>query len=187
MRNKTIENLFRILILIAAFIGCEEKKIEPQINESLNESAIPVQESWNSQIIFTENGIRKAVLYSDHIRVYEESREKLLTGVKINFYDENEVVTSTLTSKKGRVDDITENMYAIDSVVAKNKEGRVLRTDELMWNNKKQKISTDDFVIIEDDKERIEGYGFESDQGLKNYTIFNITYITTTENDKEKE
>ena len=36
------------------------------------------------------------------------------------------------------------------------------------------------FMINKD--EVIEGYGFESDQNLKNYTIFDITYITTVVN-----
>jgi len=44
-----------------------------------------------------------------------------------------------LTSIRGKVDDVTKNMFAIDSVVAKNDSGVVLRTNELMWRNKDQR------------------------------------------------
>ena len=36
----------------------------------------------------------------------------------------------------------------------------------------------DKFVTINTPGESIEGYGFESDQHLRNYVIYNITYIT---------
>ena len=73
-------------------------------------------------------------------------------------------------------------MYAIGNVVAVSDSGITLTTDELIWKNKNKKIVTDKFVKIKSDKEIIEGYGFESDQDLQNYTIFNITYVTTLEN-----
>ena len=70
-------------------------------------------------------------------------------------------------------------MYAIDSVVAVSDSGVTLTTDELIWKNKTKKIVSDKFVRIVSDDEILEGYGFESDQDLQNYTIFDITYITT--------
>ncbi len=75
----------------------------------------------------------------------------------------------------------SQDMYAIDSVVAVSDSGVTLTTDELIWKNKSKKIITDKFVRIVNKEEIIEGYGFESDQNLHNYTIFNITYITTVE------
>jgi hypothetical protein len=69
-------------------------------------------------------------------------------------------------------------MWAIDSVVAVNDSGVTLRTEELMWRNKDQKIVSDKFVTIVSRTEKIEGYGFESDQGIKNYVIHRITYVT---------
>lgn len=171
-----------ILGVTLLFIACQEE-VKPIINNSIGEGEMPSQESWNSKIIITDDGFLKAIVYADHIQVYEQKQETLLEGVKIHFFDENEVKTSQLTSKRGRVDDVTQNMYAIDSVVAQNDSGTVLETDELMWTNKTRKISTDKFVTITTDEERIEGYGFVSDQGLESYTVYNITYSTTLKNE----
>lgn len=174
-----------VLILtgfILLFAACQEE-IKPIARDSIGEGEIPSQESWDSKIIITDNGILKAIVYADHIQVFDESQETLLEGVKIHFFDEDEKKTSQLTSKRGRVDDNTQNMWAIDSVVALNDSGTVLKTDELMWVNKTRKISTDKFVTITTDEEKIEGYGFVSDQGLDSYTIYNITYSTTLKNE----
>jgi LPS export ABC transporter protein LptC len=113
-----------------------------------------------------------------------EQNEKLLTNVKIEFFNEFEERTSVLTSLHGKIDDDTQDMYAIDSVVAVSDSGTTLFTDELVWENETKKIKSQKFVRIVSPDEILEGYGFESDQDLENYTIFDITYITTIEEDK---
>jgi len=173
----------RALVILTGFlllfVACQEKEIKPIISDSPGEGEMPAQESWDSKIIITDNGILKAIVYADHIQVYDGKKETLLDGVKIHFFDENEKKTSQLTSKRGKVDDKTQDMIAIDSVVAVNDSGTVLETDELKWLNRTRKITTDKFVTITTNDERIEGYGFVSDQGLDSYTIYDITYSTT--------
>ncbi len=181
-----MKNFFYLLIVFVLINGCGEEKLKPKIASSLQTTEIPVQESWDSQILFSENGKLKAILYADHIRSYESKKMKLLDGVKIKFYNEDEKVSSTLTSKHGRINDITKDMFAIDSVVAVSDSGVVLKTEELVWKNRSKKIKTDKFVTIIDKNEKIQGYGFESDQNLNNYTIYNITYIANLNEEKKK-
>lgn len=171
------------LILTAA---CSEEKVQPELVKNIPEGELPSHESWKSKIFFTDEGELKAVLFSDHLRKYERQNVTLLEGVKINFYDKNEKASSVLTSLRGKVDDLTRDMYAIDSVVAVNDSGTVLKTSELKWRNSDQKIVTDKFVSIKSSKEIIEGYGLESDQHLHNYVIFNVTYSATVSNKKNK-
>ena len=173
-----------ISIMFLCLYGCSEEKLKPQIDASINSEELPDQESKNAVITFTEEGVLKAILYSDNIKVLGEKNEKLIENLKIEFYDDNEIRTSILTSLFGKIDDITQDMYAIDSVVAVSDSGVTLTTDELIWKNKSKKIVTDKFVRIVSDEEIIEGYGFESDQNLRNYTIFNITYITDVKEDQ---
>ncbi|MBK8945254.1 MAG: LPS export ABC transporter periplasmic protein LptC [Ignavibacteriae bacterium] len=176
-----MKKIFLIILLQFIFIFCGEEKLKPKIDNSINSKEIPDQESRNAKITFTENGKLKAVLFSDIIKVLGNKNEKYLEGVTVDFYNEAEQKNSRLTSKKGRVDDLTQDMYAIENVVAKSDSGVTLTTEELIWRNKTKKIMTDKFVKIVSDKEIIEGYGFESDQSLRNYTIFDITYITNVE------
>lgn len=173
--------LFKYLLLLIFLVGCSETKLKPQIDSSITSDELPDQESNNAVITFTEAGKLKAILYADNIKLMGEQSEKLLENVKIEFFDEEENKTSVLTSLKGKIDDNTQDMYAIDSVVAVSDSGVTLTTDELTWLNKSKKITSDKFVRIVSEDEIIEGYGFESDQNLTNYTIFNITYITTVE------
>lgn len=173
-----------LISLVIISFACQED-VKPIKFDAFTGEEIPSQESWDSRIMITDDGNLKAIVYADHIRVFDDHKETLLEGVKINFFDEEEVVASRLTSKRGRVDDKTQDMFAIDSVIAKNDSGTILETDELKWDNKTRKITTDKFVTITTEEERIEGYGFVSDQGLQNYTIYNITYSTRLDNENK--
>jgi LPS export ABC transporter protein LptC len=141
---------------------------------------LPAQESWNSTIFFTDSGKTLAILYTGHLQVFNNRKETLLDdGVKVDFFNDQGQKTTTLTSRRGRVDEKTNDLYAIDSVVAVNDSGIVVKTDELKWREKDKKIISEKFVTIDSPDEHIEGYGFESDQHLRNYVIYNITYITS--------
>jgi len=174
------------ILLVAIFVmSCASDEIKPEVDLTLEEANLPVQESWNSKVIFTEEGKLQGILYSDHMREFKDPKEKWLDGVRIIFYNKEGEPTSHLTAKKGKIDEVTQDMYAIDSVVATNDSSHVkLETDELMWRKKDEKIVTDKFVRITSDEEIIEGYGFESDQQIKNYVIRNVTYQTITQKKK---
>jgi LPS export ABC transporter protein LptC len=165
--------------------GCSKDNVKPIIDTSLKPGELPTQESWNSTIVFSDSGKTKAILKTGHLRVFDQLQETLFDqGLKVDFYDDNMVKTSTITSKKGKVNDATKDLYAIDSVIAVNDSGTVLKTQELMFRNSDQKIVSDKFVTIVSPKETIQGYGFESDRSLRNYVIYNITYITRTDTTK---
>ena len=167
------------LFISVALISCSEEKVKPAIDKNIRVEELPAQESWNSRVIFSDSGKTKAVLETGHLRVFTEGQYTLLDeGVKVDFYDESEKISTVLTSLNGKVDDASQNLFAMDSVVAVNDSGVTINSDELMWRNKDKKIVSDKFVTITTPKEKIEGYGFESDQTLRNYVIHNITYIT---------
>jgi len=168
-----------ILLLVIFTVSCGEKELKPTIDKSISGQEIPTQESWDSQIVFSQNGNLRAILYAKHLRDFEKQNVTLLEGIKINFFNKQQKITSTLTAKRGRVNNITKNMYAIDSVVVVNDSGVVLKTKELMWNNRLQEIVTNKFVTIDDHNEHIEGYGFKSDERFDHYIIKKITYTTT--------
>jgi LPS export ABC transporter protein LptC len=170
---------FFIISLLIVIYSCNREDVKPHIDESLYGGELPSQESWNSKVVFSDSGKTKAILYSGHLQLFNDRKETILDkGLKVEFFSSQEIKTTTLTSIRGKVDEKTNDLFAIDSVVAVNDSGIVVKTDELVWRNKDQKIVSNKFVTIDSPKEHIEGFGFESDQHLRNYVIYNITYIT---------
>ena len=178
MRQPPMRYVIYLLFSIIFFSGCKSERLKPPIDYTFKDEDIPIQESWNSEVIFSDSGKIKAILYAGHIQVFPQKNETLINdGVKVDFYDEDQIKTTTLTSKRGRVDDLTSDLYAIDSVVVFSDSVTIL-TELIKWKNEERKIVSDKFVTIISPTEKIQGYGFESDQTLKNYIIYNITYVT---------
>lgn len=173
--------LLLVISITFLFQFCSTKRVKPSVDTNLNIEELPSQESWKSVVTFTDSGKTKAILWAGHLRKYNEKRETLLDqNIKVDFYDQKEVHTTTLTSKNGRVDESTNNLFAKDSVVVYS-DSVTIKTEEMMWRNKDRKIVSDKFVKVISPKEVIEGYGFESDQSLRNYIIYKITYVTRTD------
>ncbi len=166
-------NIFFVLSILLTLYSCDDKFKPTQTDLNTNEA--PSQESWNSTVYFSDSGRIKAVLKAGHISVFTEKGYTLIdSGAVVDFYKDNEV-GSTLTGRRGRVEDRSKDIMIYDSVTVINKEGSELRTEKLYWNNKTQRVSSDDFVSIKTPSETIEGVGFESDQNLKNYKIFKVS------------
>jgi len=170
--------IFIALLSVLYLYGCSDDKVKPVVG-NIKAEQLPTQESWGSTIVFTDSGYTAAILKTGHLRMYSETQQTILdSNVKVDFYNTQRMITATLTSKRGKVEDATKDLYAYENVVARNFEGTVLRTEELKWRNIDKKIVTDKFVTIVTPTEKIQGYGFESDQHLKNYVVKNITIVT---------
>lgn len=171
---KLLKTIF-LFITVLFFSYCQDQSVKPQkLNLKIRE--LPDQESWNSTVVFSDSGITKAILKAGHIAVYYSRNETILDqGLQVDFFDKSGYHTNTLTAKRGRVDDITQDLFAYGDVVAKSDSGVILKTEELRWVNSMRKIVTDKYVEIKSPSEEIYGFGLESDQSLKNYTIFRVS------------
>lgn len=159
-------------MFVIFLLSCEDKFIPSQTY--LNSDSSPVQESWNSSVVFSDSGNLKAVLTAGHISIYKNKMiTKIDSNAKVEFYKDG-IHVSTLTGKSGIVDDRTKDIEIYDSVYVVNNEGSELETQKLKWNNMTQKVTSDVYVKIKTPNEIVEGIGFESDQNLKNYRIFEV-------------
>lgn len=164
------------LLLVIGFSSCEEK-VKPSVSNIYYSQNYPTQESWNSKITFTQNGKLAAIIRASHIAVFDERKETYLDGgVNVEFYNEQSVRTSVLTSKRAKVNDITRDLEASENVtVVSDSDKTTLRSEKLFWSNSKQLIHTTEYVEIDAPDEKIQGIGMESDKGLKRYKIFQVT------------
>jgi LPS export ABC transporter protein LptC len=157
------------------FLGCEEK-IKPAVLSSVDSRSLPQQESTNSDIVVSDSGRIRAIIHSGLVLVYDGSRATQLSrGVRVRFFDREGQMTTILTSEEGTVDETTNNLTAKRNVYVVSSDSAKLWTEELYWDNQRQLIHTPAYVQIISPREQLQGQGFESDQSLKNYRIFQVT------------
>ena len=62
-------------------------------------------------------------------------------------------------------------------VVVSDSNNTTITTSLLKWNNDTRKLTSDRYVKIISPEQEIEGIGFESDETLKNYTIYKVVCL----------
>ncbi|MBE0645944.1 MAG: LPS export ABC transporter periplasmic protein LptC [Bacteroidetes bacterium] len=160
-----------LLSALIAFSACEEKA-KPALS-GITPDQLPTQESWNSSVTFSDSGRVRAILKAGHIRMFEEGQETLIdSGLVVDFYDRSGKHSSVLTAKRGHVDDRTRDLEAYENVVFRSDSGTVVETEYIFWDSAQKRVRGDRFVTITSAAERLQGYGFEADQDLRNYTVF---------------
>lgn len=168
--------LFFFMLLSIYLPACEEK-IKPAVTKTNYAANIPVQESWNSRITLSKEGKLVAIVTAGYIAVYNDQQNTILeNGVKVEFFNDIGENTSVLTSEKGVVYNSRHDLEASGNVIVITDSGQTtLKTNTLQWSNNTKKIYTKEYVEIDSPTEKIRGFGFESDQNLKNYKIFKVT------------
>jgi len=162
------------LALLAAS-GCEEK-IKPSVLSSVDSRTIPQQESWDSDIVVSDSGRVRAIIHAGYLRMFEATRQtEMSEGVHVRFFNPQGVMTTVVTSQEGTVDEGSNNLQARKNVYVVSTDSSKMWTEVLNWDNARQQIYTQEFVRISSPREDLHGKGFESDQSLKNYRVFQVT------------
>jgi LPS export ABC transporter protein LptC len=170
-----MNNYLRLLFLIGVvFIGLQCTEFDEADSQAPMKKDYPDQESWDAQMYFTKEGKRRAVLQAGYIAKYIDKKYTLMKeGVKVEFYDEEGNLKSVLTSDEGKVFDNRQDMVATGNVILKAKNGSQLYSQELLWDNKEEKIISQVPVKITTVSDTLYGDTFKSDPDLINYEITN--------------
>ncbi len=138
----------------------------------------PDEASRNLVVLYNDSGYAKVELYATLAETYRapEHITKLKDGVKVNFFNEEGKITSSLTSLYGEINYSSGMIIAKDSVILRNLETKKqLETEELFWDQKKDIVYTDKNVIIRQDGKGIigRGKGLKTTQSFSKYVIKN--------------
>lgn len=171
MRLSRGQKLFSIIAILSLISACGDQREEEVITDSETE-LMPDQESWNSQIILTSNGIKVAMVNAGHIIKFNRRNVLIMDeGLVVDFFNDQDLHTSQLTADAGEVNERLNDLTATGNVVVISDSGETLYTEKLLWNNKLQKIFSEVEVMITTGSDTLYGVGFESDAALNSWTI----------------
>lgn len=125
-------------------------------------------------LFFTDSSKVKIKLKAAKQLILENDDREFPDGVYIEFFDENEKVSSVLFADRGYYIKRENHYKAVGNVILYNVETKdELSTEELIWEPDKETVHTDKFVTIKSDDEIHTGEGLTADQDFGSYTILN--------------
>lgn len=172
------------------FYGCEKNNIE-QIKAFYSTENLPVLEAKNFETLLTDSGqVRYSLKAPILLRFEDEGRNysEFPKGMELVEFDEHKRIIWSITADYAKQFAAEEKWEAKNNVVATNAQGDTLKTEHLIWEEKKEIIYTEEFVRIIRTDQIITGIGFTSDQTLQNWKIKNpkgIIYVNVNKDGQQ--
>ena len=158
------------VLTLAVLVACSSKKQPPVASHSpLADSADQVM--YNSRFVLADQGINRAQMHSDTAYFFDDNTRMEFENPVVTFFTATGAKDAVLTSRHGTYNNRTSNMVARKNVVVVSEDGRRLTTEELIYNQQKNEISSDSAFLLTEPSRQVSGIGFRSDPNMKNILI----------------
>ncbi len=169
---KLIKSILFLFVMTSLFFSCENDLAEI-------ERIIP-KEDANKEIakdvilLYSDSAeIRVRIQGAEMVRHLDKAdpREEFTKGLKADFFGRNQKVNSVLTSKHATRYESKNKIIIRDSVVWQSSNQEKLETEELVWDEKNERVYSNRYVRITTPDEVVYGYGFEANQEFTEWKI----------------
>ena len=173
--NFGMRSLFFAAASAAAILmaGCREDKRET-IAISADPETFPTMRTVNVSTLISDSGYTRYHITAPLWLMFEEAREPhwvFPDGMYMVKFDNDMKENGTFTADTATYFS-QKRIWRFDrNVRYRSVDGDRLLTQQLFWDQNKQKVYSDSFIHLERADRTIEGYGFEADQNMRDYTV----------------
>ncbi len=170
--------ILRIAVLLAGtaiLLSACENNLE-KIKAFSSPEDLPIVEASNFETLYTDSGKVRFFLKAPKLMQFDIDGSTFVEfpeGIELIKYDENQNVISSITANYAKNFVKEEKWEAKNNVIATNAQGDTLKTEHLIWEERSERIYTEEFVRIIRSDQIITGIGFQSDQSMQNWRIKN--------------
>ncbi|MBK8923515.1 MAG: LPS export ABC transporter periplasmic protein LptC [Saprospirales bacterium] len=157
---------------LASLIACDAAHQSDEQLYSPEDTQIEV--GRDVEILYSDSAIVRVRVTAPTLHNFvdrENPRQEFPDGIKVEFLTPQLRVRSTLTAKFAIRQQEKGLVIARDSVVLTTVEQEQLETEELIWNEKSEMVSTEKFVKVTKPGEVIYGFGLEANQDFSFWKI----------------
>lgn len=172
MTKKLFNRLTAIAFLLFTLASCQDKRKEVNIQPYTGPQMI----FENLKSIYTDSAITRIKVQAPKELEFQNGDQEFPEGILVDFFDQKTgEQTSYLKGNHARY--IKEkDIYIVtgDVLVQSLKEKKKLNSEELIWNPKTKKISSEKFVRIETPEEIVTGDGLVANEDFSEYKILKV-------------
>jgi LPS export ABC transporter protein LptC len=175
--------LFLTLLIIACENDIEKIKL---LNTS---SDYPDVIGEDIEVIFSDSAKVKVKMYAKELKQYhnvEKPYSEFPKGMKISFFNDSMEIESEIQANYAIYYDDEKLWHATGNVIVENLEtGERLDSEELFWDEEKEKIYSDTYTRITKENGTFHGKnGFRSNQSLTDYELIGSSGILNINEDE---
>lgn len=156
-------------------LSCSSKVASDIPSDMLILKKIPSLEYDDFQSNYTDSGVVRYYLTTPKMLVFDKEKEpykEFPDGFHVQQFDENKKIISELSANYGKNFEREQKWLATGNVVMVNDKGDTLRTEELIFLEKQNRIFSEKFVSIKKGEQFFTGSGgFECDTQMTKWTF----------------
>lgn len=178
----TIIGIVVMLLLFSTFSCSKEKKEIVEV--AFNPETTYTMLTEGVSTLMSDSGVTRYRLNTETWLTYDKAEEPYYyfpNGLYIERFDTLFNPEATIKADTGYYWTKKGLYKLINNVEIKNLEGERFETSLLYWDQEAERVWSDQFIRITRDDKVITGIGFESNQTMTNYQIFNSAGEFTVE------
>lgn len=148
--------------------------------------SLPVMSTLGVESLVSDSGVIRYKIIAEEWQIFDKANPPYWAfekGVYLEQFDENLVAEATIKADTAYYYESKKLWELRSNVHIENLKQEKFDTDLLFWNQKTEKVWSDNPIRIEQADKVIEGEGFESNQQLTDYVIRNTKGIFYIEED----
>ncbi len=176
LKHGTLNNFFKVLFAASLLAACANDPKEVANFSDAEEIPLEVQEDL--VLTYSDSAFVRLQLQAPVAESYpqlEEPERRFPKGLDVKFFDSFGDENSRMRANSATQFTQKNLWHAKGNVVVVNDKGEQLNTEELFWDENKERIWSDVFVKMTTEKEIIMGEGFEADQDFNEWTVKKVT------------
>jgi len=172
-KNASITIVLGAMVMLLLFSACSGRKKE--LGEAITErDSLPVMSTKGVETLVSDSGITRYRINAEEWLVFDRKNPPYWSfekGVYLEKFDSIFQVEASIEADTAYFYNKEELWKLIGHVHIQNLKGERFDTELLFWDQRKQRVYSDEFIRIEQPDRIITGHGFESNQQMTVYTI----------------
>ena len=167
------------ILLCLIFASCKDE-VKNVVNRETDPEKVPSMLTRDVQTVISDDGHTRYRINAKLWLMFEGSSRPhwiFPDGVVAEELNENYSTKASIICDSAYYDELAKVWSLVGNVRVNNSQGDKILTDNMIWDQNKHKLISEAFIHLEKTGRVIEGYGYESDEGLNNYTLRNVEAI----------
>jgi LPS export ABC transporter protein LptC len=163
-----------VVVMFLFFLSCRDKN-KNLVAIAYDPEVVPTMITDTVTTLISDSGITRYKLMTDVWKVFDKAKEPYWffpEGIHLERFTSDFNIEATVFADTAWYFSNKDLWRLKKNVHIENMKGEVFDSDEIFWDQKKERVYSDKYIEIKRGVTEIKGYGFESNQAMTDYRIF---------------
>lgn len=172
----SITTISMVVVMLLSFTVSCSKETKDVVNATYDPEKSYTMKATQVNTLISDSGITRYRIEAAEWIVFGKAKEPYWyfpEGIYVEKFDTLFHSEASIKADTAYYFDKKGLWHLIGSVEVESLQGERFDTSELFWDQKKEKVYSEKYIRIQQEEQIITGVGFESNQNMTRYKIFN--------------